>query len=158
MELQTQQTNAALRTVLVAVGEDDDDRIEELAQTAIDIAGPAGATVRLAHVFTEEKYGAVRDRLNFDPASEQTEDDVAKRHTLIRRLGDALDDAGIEFTWHGRVGDPGDSVVELADELDADLVVVGGRRRSPTGKAVFGSISQDILLNAPCPVTFVQSD
>lgn len=158
MELQTQQTNAALRTVLVAVGEDDADRIDELARTAINIAGPAGATVRLAHVFTAEKYDGVRDRLNFPPASEHTADDVAKRHTPIRRLGDALDDAGIQFTWHGRVGDPGESVVELADELDADLVVVGGRRRSPTGKAVFGSISQEVLLNAPCPVTFVRSD
>jgi nucleotide-binding universal stress UspA family protein len=47
-------------------------------------------------------------------------------------------------------------VVALAEELDADLVIVGGRTRSPAGKAVFGSTAQEILLESPCPVTFVR--
>jgi len=44
----------------------------------------------------------------------------------------------------------------LAAEVDADLVVVSGRKRTPTGKAVFGSTAQTVLLDAPCPVTFVR--
>jgi nucleotide-binding universal stress UspA family protein len=52
----------------------------------------------------------------------------------------------------------GEAIVSLASDADTDLAVVGGRRRSPTGKAVFGSTAQTVLLSAPCPVTFVRSD
>lgn len=72
---------------------------------------------------------------------------------------DATDDADIGYE-HGRIADEDETGegVALAEEIDADLVVIGGRRRSPTGKAVFGSIAQEVLLNAPCPVTFVRGD
>jgi nucleotide-binding universal stress UspA family protein len=151
----------SLETVLVAVGEGDEDRIAPLARTAIDIAGPAGATVKLAHVFTSDSYRALREKLEFDKDSEVTPDVVAKRHVTIRELGDALDEAGVDFTWHGKIGEDdgkGDAIVELAEELDADLVLVGGRKRTPAGKAVFGSTAQAVMMNAPCPVTFVRGE
>ena len=150
-----------LETVLLAVGERDRDRIETLAETTAGIAGPAGATVALAHVFTKSEYEEARSNLQFDSGSEVTPDAVAKRYVTVRELGDAMDEGDVEFTWHGRLSDDqsqGEVVVGLARELDADLVVVGGRKRSPAGKAVFGSTAQEILLESPCPVTFVRSD
>jgi len=148
----------ALETVLVAVGNDDDERVDALARTAIDIAGPAGATVALLHVFSEDQYADVKDKLEFDPNAEVTPDAVARRHAPIRALGKALEDAGIEYSSQGAVGEKGEKVVSTAESLDADLVLVGGRKRSPTGKAVFGSTAQEVMLNAPCPVTFVRAD
>ncbi|MWG36279.1 universal stress protein [Halomarina oriensis] len=148
----------SLDTVLVAVGETDEDRIDALARTAADIAGPAGATVKLAHVFSKEGYRETRQALDFDRDAEVTPDVVAKRYVTIRELGDAMTDAGIEFTYHGAVGQEGETIVRLAEEFEADLVVVGGRKRSPTGKAVFGSTAQEVILNAPCPVTFVRGE
>ena len=150
-----------LETVLLAVGERDRDRIETLAETTAGIAGPAGATVALAHVFTKSEYEEARSNLDFDPASEVTPDDVARRYATIRELGDAMDEGDVEFTWYGRLSDEdaeGEAVVALAEDVEADLVVVGGRKRSPAGKAVFGSTAQEILLESPCPVTFVRSD
>jgi nucleotide-binding universal stress UspA family protein len=150
-----------LETVLLAVTESDNKRIDSLAETAVDIAGPAGATVALAHVFTKSEYEEARSKLDFDPESEVTPDAVAKRYVTIRELGDAMEAAGVEFTWHGRLSDDrpqGEVVVGLAEELNADLVVVGGRKRSPAGKAVFGSTAQEIMLESPCPVTFVRGD
>jgi len=151
----------SLETVLLAVDTDESERIDALAETAVDIAGPAGATVALTHVYAPDAYETARERLQFDPDSEVTPSVVAERNASIRELGEILDDAGVEYTVHARLsnGDSaGDRLVEIAKEIDADLVIVGGRTRTPAGKAVFGSTAQTILLNAPCPVTFVRSD
>jgi nucleotide-binding universal stress UspA family protein len=146
-----------LNTILVAVGPGDADRAEELAEAAVEVAAPSNATVVLAHVFTDEEYDDVLDRLEFD--TEQTEvspNEVAKRHATIRTLADSLDAYEVEFEIRGAVGDHGETIVDLAEELNADRVLVGGRKRSPTGKAVFGSVAQTVMLSAPCPVTFVR--
>lgn len=147
-----------LDTILVAVGDEDDDRVDSITNTAIDIAGPTGATVTLVHVFSDDQYRTLAEKLEFNPNSEVTPDTVAKRHTTIRELEATLDEAGITFTSHGGVGEKGEVIVELARTLDAELIIVGGRKRSPAGKAVFGSTAQEVMLNAPCPVTFVRGD
>jgi len=150
-----------LETVLLAVGQSDEDRLDRLARTTTDIAGPADASVALAHVFTQDEYEQARDNLDFDADSEVNPDVIARRYLTIRDLSDAMEDAGVAYTEHGRLADEdevGEGVVALAEDTGADLVVIGGRRRSPTGKAVFGSTAQEVLLNAPCPVTFVRGD
>ena len=47
-------------------------------------------------------------------------------------------------------------IVDLATELDADMIVIGMRRRSPVGKLFLGSAAQDVLLNASVPVLAVR--
>lgn len=54
------------------------------------------------------------------------------------------------------VPDVGAEVVRVAQEREASLVVVGVRHRSPVGKALMGSVSQRILLDATCPVLAVK--
>jgi len=54
-----------------------------------------------------------------------------------------------------RVGDPGGEIMACAEELGARYVVLGGRQRSPTGKALFGSVAQKVLINSPMPVLSV---
>lgn len=55
----------------------------------------------------------------------------------------------------GLVGGAADEVIRYADEREARYVVIGGRKRSPVGKAVFGSVTQDVLLEADRPVVAV---
>lgn len=88
----------------------------------------------------------------------ETIESLIDRKELIGDLARALEDAGIEYQIRGDVGDPADRIVAMADELDADFVVVGGRRRSAARKAVFGSVSQDIIRSVSCPVISVQMD
>jgi nucleotide-binding universal stress UspA family protein len=49
-----------------------------------------------------------------------------------------------------------EEILGAATELDADLVVIGLRRRSPVGKLFLGSSSQQIILEADCPVVAVK--
>ena len=51
-----------------------------------------------------------------------------------------------------------DAVLGVAQEVGAELLVVGMHRRSPVGKALLGSNAQRILLNATCPVLAVRAD
>ncbi|MFD1599919.1 universal stress protein [Halobellus rarus] len=57
----------------------------------------------------------------------------------------------------GRVGEPVEEILSEADRRDARYLVIGGRKRSPTGKALFGSKTQSILLTAELPVVTVMS-
>ncbi len=150
-----------IESVLAAVDERDSNRLDRLAGTAADIAGPADATVALAHIFENDEYDEIRADLGSDADSEMTPDDAAKRYKPIRTVGDTLSERGVNFNWHGRLSNEtpeGERIVQLAEELDVDLVIVGGKKRSPTGKAIFGSAAQDILLNSPVPVTLVRED
>jgi nucleotide-binding universal stress UspA family protein len=76
--------------------------------------------------------------------------------TVVRRL---LEDSGVEFELDQHVGgrDGADEVLAAAKQRRASLVVIGLRRRTPTGKLLFGSDAQRILLDAPCPVLAVKS-
>ncbi|WP_049971732.1 universal stress protein [Haladaptatus cibarius] len=148
----------AIETILLAVGPGDADRTGKLASAVADVAGPTGATVVLAHVFTDDEFDDVIDQLDYDPSGQPNSDEVAARHATIRSLSSALDREDIGYSVRGAIGEHGETIVKLAEDVNADGVFVGGRKRSPTGKAVFGSTAQEVMLSAPCPVTFVRDD
>jgi nucleotide-binding universal stress UspA family protein len=50
----------------------------------------------------------------------------------------------------------GEDLVQLAEEYQADEIIIGVRRRSKVGKLLFGSTAQYVILNAPCPVVSVK--
>ena len=52
--------------------------------------------------------------------------------------------------------EPAEQVVDIADEVGAELIVIGMRRRSAVGKLLLGSTAQRILLDARCPVLAVK--
>jgi nucleotide-binding universal stress UspA family protein len=70
-----------------------------------------------------------------------------------------LDAAGVvyEIEQQVRGHEASDEVVEAADRVNATLIVIGLRRRSPTGKLITGSQAQRILLDAHCPVLAVKA-
>jgi hypothetical protein len=50
-----------------------------------------------------------------------------------------------------------EEVIGLAEELEADLIVVGTRGRSVIGRALMGSVSDSVVRQAPCPVVVARS-
>ena len=54
--------------------------------------------------------------------------------------------------------DAANELLDAAEELNAELIVIGLRRRTPVGKLIMGSTAQRILLEANCPVLAVKAN
>jgi nucleotide-binding universal stress UspA family protein len=67
-----------------------------------------------------------------------------------------LRDSGVTHEVHSGAKDPVESIIALAGDVNADLVVIGMQRRSSTLKLIVGSYARDILVDAPCPVVAVK--
>jgi nucleotide-binding universal stress UspA family protein len=150
----------AIETVLVVIGDEDERRAETLARVAAEEAAPSDAQVVVGYAFTEEAFGDAVQRFGFDRSADQlSPGDVADRVASVQAAHSYLDDEGVETSVHAAIGETGpETFVKMSADLEADRVVVGGDRRSPAGKAVFGSDAQTILLDAACPVVYVRGD
>ena len=121
--------------VVIGVDEDED-HARACAQEVVDLPGPSSEKrVTLIHSFTDNPSGASATQVH-----------------SVREAGDLLEEADVEYDVAEASGDPADAIVAVADEDDADLIVIGGRKRSPAGKALFGSVTQSVILNAGRPV------
>jgi nucleotide-binding universal stress UspA family protein len=71
-----------------------------------------------------------------------------------------LDADGIEHEVRQLVrgNEPAEDLIAVAEEIGADCIVIGLRRRTPVGKLIMGSNAQRILLEAPCPVLAVKAE
>lgn len=103
--------------------------ITELATAGLD------ARVTLLHVFEENPEGA---------SVQQVE--------AIRTIRDHLEANGLEVELRESSGDPAEGILELASERDADAICVAARKRTPSGKVLFGSVTQSVLLSSDRPV------
>jgi nucleotide-binding universal stress UspA family protein len=77
----------------------------------------------------------------------------------LAAVRDTLDKSGVVYEIDQQVGghDASEELVDIADRLRASLIVIGLRRRTPTGKLLTGSQAQRILLDANCPVLAVKA-
>lgn len=77
----------------------------------------------------------------------------------LSRVQHDLDDAGVEHEVRALVrgNEPAEDLVEIAEESNGELIVIGLRRRTPIGKLILGSNAQRILLEATCPVLAVKA-
>jgi nucleotide-binding universal stress UspA family protein len=117
--------------IVVGVGTDVD---RALAQTEAitDLPGHEEIRATLVHVF-EGSDGSL-----------ENVESVAEART-------ALDEAGVEVRAEAARGDPAMNILDAAERHDADCICVAGRDRSPTGKAIFGSVTQDVIVGTRRP-------
>lgn len=79
------------------------------------------------------------------------------RVDAVRAALEVLEDAGVATEVRETPAPVADGIVDLAAELEVDQVVITGPQSNPVGKAVFGSVAQDVLLGCERPVTLIGS-
>ena len=72
-------------------------------------------------------------------------------------LQERLDGLDIPHDSRQAMGpDIADELLDAARDVDAEAIVIGIRHRSAVGKMLMGSVAQQVLLEAPCPVIAVK--
>ncbi|PSP88472.1 universal stress protein [Halobacteriales archaeon QS_4_66_20] len=138
--------------VLAAIGEER--RSNRVLAVAADLAGAHGERLDVLHVVPEGEFETHKAAIEeFSFAQEEQSAATFAEKVAEETLDDTADVSGV-----GRVGDPVEQTISVLEETDPRYLVIGGRRRSPAGKAVFGSRTQDILLRSPIPVMTVIQD
>ena len=59
---------------------------------------------------------------------------------------------------HLRLGRPAEQIIDLSEELGVGVIVVGSRGESALRRAVLGSVSEDVVRYAHCPVFVVRAE
>src|SRR5579875_1975352 len=74
----------------------------------------------------------------------------------LERAGRAILERTARVTTVYRTGEPAGEIVRAAEELRADLIVVGSRGLGQIGGLILGSVSERVLHGARCPVLVVR--
>lgn len=127
--------------------DDDIDRATSQANYVTSLpCAESGVEVILAHAMTGEERTASVEIKQVD------------RIETVQRVQSILEDSGVESETRELSGPPADGILAFVENEDVDEVVMGGRKRSPTEKAILGSITQTVILNADVPVTVTAAD
>jgi nucleotide-binding universal stress UspA family protein len=138
--------------VLAAIdGEDGSDTVVAEAWT---LAERFDEPLHVAYVYDHSEHSSLATE-NVTIEGRRRPDDEEVRRLAEDFAAEATDGVTDEYEVVGRRGTPGEEIVEYADDIDARYLVIGGRRRSPAGKALFGSVSQAVILGSDRPVVVV---
>jgi nucleotide-binding universal stress UspA family protein len=126
-------------------------------------AASSAASVGAGVPMTGSATGTLATPLEADPRQDiafQTslDQEVKTARDWLRRYVQKAYDAGCEEALPViRMGNPGDNICELADELETDLVIVGRKDRSGIEEFLLGSVSSEVVHHAPCAVLVTQT-
>ena len=76
---------------------------------------------------------------------------------LLREVTDEAKESGVSIEGFAREGEPADALIDVAEEEDADLIVVGNRGMTGASRFVLGSVPNKVSHHAPCSVMIVRT-
>lgn len=138
---------------------DETDRSLQLLEEMADLAEGAEATLYVLSILSEDEYEEIGTVVGKIAQSERTtyKNDPEEAAAQIGRQAIEEEFGNIKYEdIFGVVADRGErdtAILEIADEHDVDHIAMVGRRRSPTGKALFGDDAQGVILNFDGKVT-----
>ena len=75
----------------------------------------------------------------------------------LRDAADTVREAGVEVETFGREGDPADAILDVAEERNAGLIVVGNKGMTGAKRFLLGSVPNKVSHHAPCSVLIIRT-
>lgn len=137
--------------------------LDRITREAGELAGGVGAELVLLHVTSENEYEEDRKAMTDIDSIEGGSYDIGQAVEGARQFAhdlgsQVLRNIDVEFKATGAVGDEFENIMQTAEDYDCDHIFIAGRRRSPSGKAIFGDTAQRVILNFDNPVTVLTKD
>lgn len=124
-------------THIVLAVDADEERARASAESITELDWDDDVTVTVLHIFTDNTEGANVGQIG-----------------SAREARDVLESNGFTTVLDETSGSPAEHIVRYAEREGADVIALAGRSRTPAGKAVFGSVSQSVMLDSDIPVLF----
>jgi nucleotide-binding universal stress UspA family protein len=139
--------------MVIVAAVDRSERAKKVATEGATLAAALDVPLNVVHVLGNSDFRELEQTSYEDTGQTIPMEEI--REFATRHADDVAAGLADDYEAVGLVGDASQMIVEYAEGNDAQYVVVGGRKRSPTGKALFGSTAQSVLLNSNCPVVSV---
>jgi nucleotide-binding universal stress UspA family protein len=142
----------------IVVGTDGSDTAAEAVRQAVDLAKIAGATVSIVSAYQPVSKRRLEGEQQGVPADVQYEigprEDV---NLVLDAVAASARKEGVEVQTHPVEGDPAEAILNVAEETDADLIVVGNKGMTGARRFLLGSVPNNVSHHAPCSVMIVRT-
>jgi nucleotide-binding universal stress UspA family protein len=141
----------------IVVGIDGSDTAREAMRQATALARSVGARIALVSAYEpvsdarlRESIAVPRDLHWIINPREDVEATLEQAATEVRA-------AGVEVEVYARQGDPADAILDVAEERDCDLIVVGNKGMTGAKRFLLGSVPNKVSHHAPCSVLIIRT-
>lgn len=142
----------------IVVGTDGSDTATKAVGQAIDLARAVGAKIELVSAY--EPVPAQRINEERREAPEDLQWAINPREDVDATLEAAASEiraAGVPVELYARQGDPADAILDVAEECDADLIIVGNKGMTGAKRFLLGSVPNKVSHHAPCSVLIIRT-
>ena len=142
----------------IVVGTDGSETAAEAVRQATDLAKAVGADIHLVSAYEPIGEGRLREERKDVPAD--LEWMVNPREDVDKTLEEAREQikgAGVSVETYARQGDPADAILDVAEEQNADLIVVGNKGMTGAKRFLLGSVPNKVSHHAPSSVMIIRT-
>jgi nucleotide-binding universal stress UspA family protein len=142
----------------IVVGTDGSDTAKQAVSQAIELAKKVDARLDLVSAYEPVSDQRLRTEAHQVPADLQWM--VNPREDVEATLSEAADEvreAGVEVETYARQGDPADAILDVAEERNADLIIVGNKGMTGAKRFLLGSVPNKVSHHAPCSVLIIRT-
>ena len=138
----------------IVVGTDGSDTAAKAVTRAADLAERIGGRLHIVTAFGP-KPAEIPDELADEYKWMATAG--AQAEAILRQAADAVAREGLDVETQARQGDAATTIIDVAGEVGADLIVVGNKGMTGVARFLLGSVPSKVAHHAPCDVLIVRT-